>query len=442
MALLPTLTQLYSSLFMQPTPPSAESKSLPLAERMRPQDLASIIGQEHLTGNGKPLNELINRGHLPSMLLWGPPGVGKTTLAHVLVQSLKRPYQVLSAVHAGVKEVRAVIEQAQMSPNLVLFIDEIHRFNKGQQDALLAAVEQGLITLIGATTENPSFEIIPALRSRCALYILQPLDETAISAIVEQAIARDPLLIEKQVQLASPEVLFHLSGGDGRKALGIVELAVMQSAVMPVILNSELLTQVVQQRIPFYDKKGESYYDVISAFIKSVRGSDPHAAVYWLARMLEAGVDIRFIARRLIILASEDIGNANPNALLLATSCLTAIDAIGMPEARIVLSQTTTYLATSPKSNAAYVAINDALSIVKETGDLPVPLHLRNAPTGLMKEMGYGAGYLYSHDFDLMAGNQQYLPDKIKGTAIYQPKAIGKEAEIARFMAQKWQGWY
>lgn len=418
----------------------------PLAERLRPQTLDHYVGQGHLAGPDGLLRRWIAQGQAPSLLLWGPPGVGKTTLARLLAQSLGRPFQSLSAVQAGVKEVRAVLEMAEVTPGMVLFLDEIHRFNKAQQDALLPAVERGLILLIGATTENPSFEVIPALLSRMQTYVLSPLTDDEVLLVVQRGLA---LLAQEgtQAELTETQALVGLAAGDGRKALSLLELVLQSHPTRPLQITNERVMAAAQQRTARYDKAGEQHYDIISAFIKSLRGSDPHAAVYWLARMLEGGEDVRFIARRMVILASEDVGNANPNGLLLATACFTAVEQVGLPEARIILAQTATYLATSAKSNAAYAAINEAQAEVRRTPDLPVPLHLRNAPTGLMKQLGYGKGYKYSHDYqthdtDGQQGNQDFMPDALSRRVFYRPKDIGREKELRQAMQQRWQEWY
>lgn len=413
----------------------------PLAARMRPKSLDEIVGQPRLLGPDGPLARLIASGSVPSLLFWGPPGCGKTTLARVIASELKRPLRALNAVQSGVKEVRAALEEARMSPGLLLFIDEIHRLNKAQQDALLAAVEAGTVTLLGATTENPSFEVIPALLSRCQVYTLEALSPEELRELAARALERDEAL--KNLKFAAWDALYRLSAGDARKALNLLELAAARQTDSPV--DDAELTRLAQQALGRYDKGGEQHYDVISAFIKSVRGGDPNAAVYWLARMLHGGEDVAFIARRLVILASEDVGNANPNALLLANACFEAVTRIGMPEARIPLAQTTTYLATSPKSNAAYVAINEAMAFVRQDGAPPVPLHLRNAPTKLMKELDYGKNYKYSHDYGDYAGrdgNQQYMPAGAEGQSFYRPKNAGKERDLRKFMAEKWGGQY
>jgi putative ATPase len=417
---------------------NAQAGLPPLAERVRPHTLAAYVGQTHLTGPTGPLARLLAQGNLPSIILWGPPGVGKTTLVRILARELKRPLHQLSAIQAGVKEVRAVLEMARMERGTLLFIDEIHRFNKAQQDALLHAVEEGLVTLIGATTENPSFEVIPALLSRCQVYVLQALTEADIHTVLAQAIAEDAELKQRRIELAETAAIYQLSGGDARKALGLLELVVNHTDAAELVVTDALVTSLAQQKVVLYDKDGEQHYDVISAFIKSLRGSDPNGAVYWLARMLEAGEDAKFIARRMVILASEDIGNAQPNALLMATTTFQAVERIGMPESRIILSQCATYLATCPKSNAAYVAINEAQEAVRKQPNTPVPLHLRNAPTRLMKSLDYGKAYKYSHDYEGTEGNQQYLPDGLQGKAFYRPKAIGKEVELLRMLQQKW----
>lgn len=417
---------------------NAQAGLPPLAERVRPHTLAAYVGQAHLTGPTGPLARLLAQGNLPSIILWGPPGVGKTTLVRILARELKRPLHQLSAIQAGVKEVRAVLEMARMERGTLLFIDEIHRFNKAQQDALLHAVEEGLVTLIGATTENPSFEVIPALLSRCQVYVLQALTEADIHTVLAQAIAEDAELKQRRIELAETAAIYQLSGGDARKALGLLELVVNHTDAAELVVTDALVTSLAQQKVVLYDKDGEQHYDVISAFIKSLRGSDPNGAVYWLARMLEAGEDAKFIARRMVILASEDIGNAQPNALLMATTTFQAVERIGMPESRIILSQCATYLATCPKSNAAYVAINEAQEAVRKQPNTPVPLHLRNAPTRLMKSLDYGKAYKYSHDYEGTEGNQQYLPDGLQGKAFYRPKAIGKEVELLRMLQQKW----
>lgn len=413
----------------------------PLAERMRPEKIEDLAGQEHLTGQGSMLRTAMEKGKIPSILLWGPPGTGKTTIANIIAHTLQVPFYTLSAISSGVKEVREVIESARHESNAVLFIDEIHRFNKGQQDALLGAVEKGIVTLIGATTENPSFEVNSALLSRCQVYVLKPLEEQHLVALLEKALQTDEYLKSRKIELKETAALIRLSGGDARKLLNLLEI-VCDAAKDPVIITDELVLKVAQKKVALYDKQGEQHYDIISAFIKSVRGSDPNAAVYWLARMIEGGEDVRFIARRLLILASEDIGNANPTALVLANACFEAVDKIGYPEAQIILSQCTVYLATSPKSNASYMAIDEALALVKQTGDLPVPLHIRNAPTQLMKKMGYGQDYKYAHNYENNFVDQEFLPDAIKGRKLYEPGINAREEELRRFLKARWGGKY
>ena len=419
------------------------SKYIPLAERMRPHTLDELVGQEHLTGKGSILRSSIIQGNLPSIILWGPPGVGKTTIAHIIAQTINVPYYQLSAISSGVKEVREVIEQAREKNKAILFIDEIHRFNKGQQDALLGAVEKGIITLIGATTENPSFEVNSALLSRAQVYVLKPLLEKDLVQLLHQAIEQDEELKQQTILLKETGAIVKISGGDARKLLNLLELVVQSFAPNAVLeITDEVVMKVAQQKIALYDKSGEQHYDLISAFIKSMRGSDPNGAVYWLARMIEGGEDVKFIARRMLIFASEDVGNANPNALLLANATFDAVSKIGYPESRIILSQCATYLASSAKSNAAYEAINNAMHSVQQTGDLPVPLHIRNAPTRLMKDMGYGKDYKYSH---LGEGNfleQEYLPKELVGTAFYQPGNNARENELRKFLHERWKGKY
>lgn len=415
---------------------------IPLAERVRPVKLEDLIGQEHLVGPGRVLEQMIKSGQARSMIFWGPPGVGKTTLAQIIASSLNMLFFTLSAIDSGVKEVRQVIEQARKAGHALLFIDEIHRFNKAQQDSLLGAVEKGIITLIGATTENPSFEVISALLSRCQVYVLQPLTEEHMMALVQQAMQKDEWLRGKEINITEWEALMQLSGGDARKLLNLTELVVGSLPEGAHELNNKVVQEIVQKKMALYDKTGEQHYDIISAFIKSIRGSDPNAAVYYLARMIEGGEDPKFIARRLIILASEDIGNANPNALLLATSCFQAVEMIGYPECRIILSQTVTYLASSAKSNAAYMAINRAQEMVAKTGDLPVPLPIRNAPTGLMKKLDYGKGYQYSHDFPGNFVDQEFLPDAIKGAKLYDPGNNASEARLREYLRQCWKEKY
>ena len=414
------------------------SGSKPLAERMRPHSFDDYAGQEHLVGKNAPLRKSIEAGRIPSMILWGPPGVGKTTLVTVISQITERNFITLSAVNSGVKEVREVIDNAKKS-NLfskstpILFIDEIHRFNKSQQDSLLGAVEDGTITLIGATTENPSFEVISPLLSRCQVYVLKHLDEHDLDKLIDRAITTDVELSKRNIRVEEREALYRFSGGDGRKLYNILDL-VCSTDDSEIVITNEMVVSRLQENMAIYDKSGEQHYDIISAFIKSIRGSDPDAAVYWLARMLEGGEDIKFIARRLIISASEDIGLANPNAMLIANACFEAIDKIGMPEARIPLAEATIYLATSPKSNSAYLAVNAAMEKVKETGDLPVPLHLRNAPTKLMKNLNYGVDYKYAHDYPNHFVKQQYLPDKLIKTTFYEPAPNQKEEQIKKWM--------
>jgi putative ATPase len=419
----------------------------PLAERLRPKTLDAFFGQKHLVGDKSILRQMIESGNIASLIFWGPPGVGKTTLARIIAKRLDRPFYSLSAVNSGVKEVREVIEKATklqlfQKPNPVLFIDEIHRFSKSQQDSLLGAVEQGLVTLIGATTENPSFEVISPLLSRCQVYILKPLEKEDLLQIMDYALNTDPVLKKKQIDIAENEAILRYSGGDARKVLNIIELVVNAVDADKITVNNNLVTGLIQENIAFYDKNGEQHYDIISAFIKSVRGSDPNAAVYWLARMIAGGEDPKFIARRMIVLASEDIGLANPNALLLATSCFTAVDYIGMPEARIVLSETAVYLATSPKSNSTYLAVSEASELVEKTGDLPVPLHIRNAPTNLMKKIGYGKDYKYAHDFKDHFVEQEFLPDEISGHKLFEPAANQRESEIRAKLKSQWKNKY
>jgi putative ATPase len=413
----------------------------PLAERLRPQTLDELTGQEHLTGNGSILRTAIAQGKVPSMILWGPPGVGKTTIANIIAHTLFVPFYTLSAISSGVKEVREVIEQAKSREKVILFIDEIHRFNKGQQDALLGAVEKGIITLIGATTENPSFEVNSALLSRCQVYVLKPLEETHLIALIHHAIATDTVLKEKHIEVKETAALINISGGDARKLLNLLELTT-DAAGNDVVITDALVIETAQQRIALYDKSGEQHYDIISAFIKSIRGSDPNAAVYWLARMIEGGEDVKFIARRLVILASEDVGNANPTALVLANACFEAVNKIGYPESRIILSQCATYLASSPKSNASYMAINEAMDAVRKHGDLPVPLHIRNAPTRLMKNLGYSQGYQYAHSYERNFSQQEYLPEEISNTTFYDPGRNPREDELRKFLKGLWQDKY
>ena len=414
----------------------------PLAERMRPSRLEELIGQEHLSSPQSFLHQAIKSGNVPSLILWGPPGVGKTTIANIIANEIKAPFYTLSAINAGVKDIREVLEKAKFQQGAVLFIDEIHRFNKSQQDALLGAVEKGSIRLIGATTENPSFEVNAALLSRCQVFPLHPLGKADLEAMIQQALDQDAELKKKEVILQETDALLRISGGDGRKLLNLLEIVIESLPENPCTITDERVMQVAQQKVALYDKSGEQHYDIVSAFIKSIRGSDPNAAVYWLARMIEGGEELTFIARRLVILASEDIGNANPNALLLATNCFDAVKMIGYPESRIILSQCVTYLASSPKSNASYLAINQAQALVKQTGDLPVPLALRNAPTQLMKELNYGKAYQYSHDGPGNFINQEFLPEAIQGTTLYQPGDNAREQELQAFLSKKWKGKY
>ena len=417
-------------------------QSQPLAERMRPTRLEDLIGQEHLVGENGVLRRAIRNKAIPSIILWGPPGVGKTTIANIIANEVKMPFHTLSAVSAGVKDVREVIDRAKRGNKAILFIDEIHRFNKSQQDALLGAVEKGIITLIGATTENPSFEVNSALLSRSQVYTLNQLTKEDLLALLDRVMATDTELKKKSIELKETESLLNLSGGDARRLLNIFELAVESIAEEKVVITNDLVTDVAQRKTALYDKQGEMHYDIISAFIKSVRGSDPNAAVYYLARMIEGGEDVKFIARRLVILASEDIGHANPTALVLATSAFQAVNLIGYPEAEIILSQCTTYLATSPKSNASYMAIKKAKSKVLETGDLPVPMQIRNAPTKLMKKQGYGQGYQYAHDYDGNFIDMEFLPDEIKGTAFYDPGKNPREEDIRKRLRAMWKDKY
>ncbi len=414
----------------------------PLAERMRPSSLEDLIGQEHLVGENGVLRRAINSGQVPSMILWGPPGTGKTTIANIIANQVKRPFHTLSAISAGVKEVREVINNVRSGTKAILFIDEIHRFNKAQQDALLGAVEKGTITLIGATTENPSFEVNSALISRSQVYTLKALDKKALTAIVEQALKKDHDLKKIKVKLKETEALFNLSGGDARKVLNLLELVVKSEGTEKVEVTNDKVTAIAQRKTVLYDKKGEMHYDVISAFIKSIRGSDPNAAVYYLARMIEGGEDVKFIARRLVILASEDIGNANPTALVLATSAFQAVNMIGYPESRIILSQCVTYLATSPKSNASYEAIGKAQQEVQKSGDLPVPMAIRNAPTKFMKEEGYGQGYKYAHNHEGNFADMEFLPDEVSGKTFYDPGQNPREEEIRKFLRNRWKEKY
>lgn len=413
----------------------------PLAERMRPSKLEDLIGQEHLVGPDGIIRKAIVTGNVPSMILWGPPGVGKTTIANIIANEVKRPFHMLSAVSAGVKDVREVIDQAKRASRVILFIDEIHRFNKSQQDALLGAVEKGIITLIGATTENPSFEVNSALLSRCQVYTLKALNENDLIRLVQQALVKDTELKDRHIQIKEHQALINISGGDARKLLNLVDL-ISESVTGDIDITDDLVMQVAQKHIALYDKSGEQHYDIISAFIKSIRGSDPNAAVYYLARMIEGGEDVKFIARRMVILASEDIGNANPTALVMATTAFQAVNVIGYPEARIILSQCAIYLATSPKSNASYMAIESALSAVKQWGDLSVPLAIRNAPTKLMKDLDYGKGYQYAHDFRNNFVPMEFLPDEIKNTKFYEPGKNPREEELRNYLKKLWDKKY
>jgi putative ATPase len=420
----------------------------PLAERIRPQQLEDYISQSHLVGTNGSLTQQIAKGIIPSLIFWGPPGTGKTTLAQIISQESKRPFYTLSAINSGVKDIREVIEKAKQSGGLftsknpILFIDEIHRFSKSQQDSLLAAVEKGWITLIGATTENPSFEVIPALLSRCQVYTLNAFNKEDLEALLHRAIQKDSILTEKKIHLTETEALLRLSGGDGRKLLNLFELVVNASNEAEIVITNDRVLELVQQNTVLYDKTGEQHYDIVSAFIKSIRGSDPNGAVYWLARMIEGGEDVKFIARRMLILSSEDIGNANPTAFIMANNTFQAVATIGYPESRIILSQCAVYLATSPKSNASYQAIGKAQQIVKQTGDLSVPIHLRNAPTPLMKELGYGEEYKYSHDYANNFAEQEFLPEGISGTSIYEPGNNARENSTREFLKNRWKDKY
>ncbi len=417
-------------------------ETAPLAERMRPTSLDTYIGQQHLVGEGQVLRKMAQSGRLVSMILWGPPGVGKTTLANILAKAAQLPFYSLSAVSAGIKDVKEVIEKAQRSGKMVLFIDEIHRFNKAQQDSLLGAVEKGHIILIGATTENPSFEVINALLSRCQVYVLQELSKTDLQQLVQRAISTDAEISKRSYSIVEDTALLAMSGGDARKLLNIIELIDETVLSSKVEITDALVSEIVQTKTAQYDKNGENHYDLISAFIKSMRGSDPNAAMYYLVRMIEGGEDPKFIARRMLILASEDIGNANPNALLLATACFQSVTMLGYPECSIPLSQTAIYLATSPKSNASYVALQNAYSVVRETGDLPVPLAIRNAPTKLMKELNYGKAYKYAHDFEGNFANLEFMPKAITGRKIYDPGNNTREQEVRKFLRERWKDKY
>lgn len=414
---------------------------IPLAERIRPRTLDDVVGQQHLIGKGSVLRKSVENKSLGSVIFWGPPGTGKTTLANIIAQELSMSFFALSAVNAGVKEVREVIEKAKHEYQSILFIDEIHRFNKSQQDALLHAVEKGIITLIGATTENPSFEVNSALLSRCQVYVLRSLEEQDLIALLHKAIKEDEVLKKKKINLKETAALINISGGDARKLLNLLEL-VCSTSRDKVEVTDALVMEIAQKKVALYDKSGEQHYDIISAFIKSMRGSDPNGAVYWLARMIEGGEDVKFIARRMVILASEDIGNANPNALLLANATFDAVNKIGHPESRIILSQCAVYLATSPKSNASYMAINEAMAAVSRMGDLPVPLHIRNAPTKLMKNLDYGKGYQYAHSHDNNFSEQEYLPDALAGTKFYDPGNNPRENELRNYLKKLWKDKY
>ena len=420
----------------------------PLAERLRPQKLEDYLSQQHLVGDQGALQQQIKRGILPSIIFWGPPGVGKTTLANIIANESQRPFFTLSAISSGVKDVREVIEKAKRSEGLfttknpILFIDEIHRFSKSQQDSLLGAVEKGWITLIGATTENPSFEVIPALLSRCQVYVLNPFSKEDLIALLERAMREDPFLSSKKIILKETEALLRISGGDARKLLNIFELLISSEEAETIEITNKAVLKKVQQNTVLYDKTGEQHYDIISAFIKSIRGSDPNAAVYWLARMIEGGEDVKFIARRLLILASEDIGNANPTALIMANNTFQAVTTIGHPEARIILSQCAIYLATSPKSNASYMAINEALQLVKRTGNLSVPLAIRNAPTKLMKDLGYGEDYKYAHNYENNFAEEEFLPKEVSNTTLYQPGNNQREQQQREFLKNRWKNKY
>jgi putative ATPase len=417
------------------------TSSPPLAERMRPSRLQDLVGQSHLVGTNGIIRKAIETGNVPSMILWGPPGVGKTTIANIIANEVKRPFHILSAVSAGVKDVREIIEKAKYTTRAILFIDEIHRFNKSQQDALLGAVEKGTITLIGATTENPSFEVNSALLSRCQVYVLKPLTNDELIQLAQHAILQDNDLKNRSIEIRERQALINISGGDARKLLNLIDL-IAEATVGDVVITDELVMNVAQKHIAIYDKSGEQHYDIISAFIKSIRGSDPNAAVYYLARMIEGGEDVKFIARRMVILASEDIGNANPTALVMATSAFQAVNVIGYPEARIILSQCATYLASSPKSNASYVAIDNALKAVNDLGDLPVPLSVRNSPTKLMKDLGYGKDYQYAHSFENNFVNMEFLPEQIKGTTFYNPGNNPRENELRNYLKNLWKEKY
>lgn len=420
----------------------------PLAERIRPSTLTEYLSQAHLVGENGAVTAQLATGMLPSMILWGPPGTGKTTLANIIAKESGRPFYTLSAIESGVSAVREVIEKAKRNDSLfsvknpILFIDEIHRFSKSQQDSLLGAVEKGWITLIGATTENPSFEVIPALLSRCQVYVLEPFNKKDLETLLHKAISEDEILSKKEIHLQETDALIRISGGDARKLLNLLELVILSDPSKEITITNEMVLQKVQNNTVRYDKTGDQHYDIISALIKSIRGSDPNAAVYWLARMIEGGEDVKFIARRLVILASEDIGNANPTALVLANTTFQAVNSIGHPEARIILSQCVIYLASSPKSNASYKAIGNAQKTVKQTGDLPVPLSIRNAPTKLMKELGYGQNYQYAHDYESNFIPHEFLPDEIKGTSFFQPGNNPRESSMREYLKKLWKDKY
>jgi putative ATPase len=418
------------------------NEQAPLAERLRPQTLDDLVGQEHLTGKGSILRNAIEQGKIPSMILWGPPGVGKTTIANIIAYTLAVPYFQLSAISSGVKDVREVIEAAKQTSNAILFIDEIHRFNKGQQDALLGAVEKGIITLIGATTENPSFEVNSALLSRCQVYVLKPLQEKELIELLQHAITKDSILQQYKINLKETTALINISGGDARKLLNLLELVITSSNKKENIITDDEVMKVAQKKVALYDKQGEQHYDIVSAFIKCIRGSDPNAAAYWLMRMIDGGEDVKFISRRMVILASEDIGNANPNALLLANACFDAVNKIGYPEATIILMQCAIYLASSAKSNAVVETIVSVSKAIQEYGDLPVPLHIRNAPTKLMKDMEYGKNYQYTHLGENNFIEQEYLPKEIKGTTFYEPQQNPRENELRKFLKERWKDKY
>ena len=419
--------------------------SSPLAERLRPQTLDDFVGQQHLVGKGSVLRKMIDSGRIPSIILWGPPGVGKTTLANIISNVLEAPFYKLSAINSGVKDVREVIEKASSNRFFstaapILFIDEIHRFSKSQQDSLLHAVETGVVTLIGATTENPSFEVIRPLLSRCQVYVLRPMETADLDDLLHRAITKDLLLKEKKIEVKETTALFRFAGGDARKLLNIIDLVVEASADDTIVIDDKIVSERLQENPAAYDKGGEMHYDIISAFIKSIRGSDPDAAIYWLARMVEGGEDPKFIARRLVISASEDIGLANPNALLLANACFDTLTKIGWPEGRIVLAQTTVYLATSPKSNSTYMAINKAMATVRETGNMPVPMHLRNAPTSLMKELDYGKNYKYAHDYENNFVEDNFFPEGLQQNKFWEPQNNASENKIREWLKRVWKG--